>query len=66
MFVIQPAHSWWKKENWKNGSALAEGFRYASDTNSHWLSAEDLCALVEECTPALPVLTKQSRPRATA
>ncbi len=66
MFVIQPAHSWWKKENWKNASALAEDFRYASDTNSKWLSAEDLYTLVEGCAPTMPVLLKPSTPRATA
>jgi UDP-N-acetylglucosamine 4,6-dehydratase len=53
MFVIQPAQSWWRKENWKNATALAEGFRYTSDSNSHWLNAEDLFALVEGCAPPL-------------
>ena len=42
MFVIQPVHSWWRKENWNNASPLAEGFRYASETNSQWLTAENL------------------------
>src|SRR5450755_2034104 len=39
MFVIQPAQTWWPKENWKNGEPLAEGFRYASDTNTEWMTA---------------------------
>src|SRR5581483_3596564 len=34
MFVIQSAHSWWRKENSPAASALPEGFRYASDSNS--------------------------------
>ena len=26
MFVIQPAHPWWKSENWVNAQAAAGGF----------------------------------------
>jgi UDP-N-acetylglucosamine 4,6-dehydratase len=62
MFVIKPAHSWWKVENWKNAKRLAEDFRYSSDTNSHWLTHEDLYALVEGCSPelnALPLVTDE-------
>jgi len=46
MYVIQPAHSWWRKENWKSARALPDGFRYASDTNPRWLTAEELQELV--------------------
>ncbi len=53
MYVIQPAHPWWRKENWKHARTLPEGFRYASDTNSHWLNAEELYELVGEGSPAL-------------
>jgi UDP-N-acetylglucosamine 4,6-dehydratase len=42
MFVIQPAHPWWSKENWVRGKALPEGFRYTSDTNARWLSVEEM------------------------
>lgn len=51
MFVIQPAQSWWRKENWKSASMLPEGFRYASDSNSQWLTAEHLYSLVEGSAP---------------
>jgi UDP-N-acetylglucosamine 4,6-dehydratase len=51
MFVIQPAQSWWRKENWRSESVLPEGFRYASDANSQWLTAEDLYKLVEGSAP---------------
>jgi UDP-N-acetylglucosamine 4,6-dehydratase/5-epimerase len=54
MYVIQPAHSWWRKENWKHARPLPEGFRYTSDTNSQWLSAEELYALVGDVVPMLP------------
>lgn len=51
MFVIQPAQSWWRKENWKSDESLPEGFRYSSDSNYQWLTAEDLYRLVEGCAP---------------
>jgi UDP-N-acetylglucosamine 4,6-dehydratase/5-epimerase len=57
MFVIQPAHSWWRKENWKNATLVAEGFRYASDSNSQWLTAEDLFELVEGSKPPVSPVT---------
>jgi UDP-N-acetylglucosamine 4,6-dehydratase len=46
MYVIQPPHSWWKRENWANARPLSEEFRYASDTNPHWLSKKELADLV--------------------
>jgi hypothetical protein len=66
MFVIKPAHSWWKVENWKNAKRLAEDFRYSSDTNSHWLRHEDLYALVEGCSPGPSLVTPDTRLRANA
>lgn len=48
MYVIQPAHPWWDYENWKHGTALPDGFRYSSDTNESWLSADDLQDLIEQ------------------
>ncbi len=47
MFVIQPAHSWWRKENWDGGRPLPEGFRYTSDSNPHWLTPEELHELID-------------------
>jgi UDP-N-acetylglucosamine 4,6-dehydratase len=47
MYVIQPAHPWWSGQNWKNGRPLPDGFRYGSDSNAHWLTAEELRALIE-------------------
>lgn len=46
MFVIQPAHTWWKHENWKDARPLPDGFRYASDNNPHWMGSEELLGLV--------------------
>ncbi len=65
MFVIQPAHSWWRKENWKIATPLREGFRYASDTNSQWLTAVDLYRLVEGIAPPLTSQDEQNSVRAS-
>jgi UDP-N-acetylglucosamine 4,6-dehydratase len=46
MYVIQPAHPWWKSENWVSAKPLAEGFRYSSDTNERWLTRRELEELV--------------------
>ena len=45
-YIIQPAHSWWRRENWVNATPLPEGFRYASDNNERWLSNCELQDLV--------------------
>jgi len=42
MFVVQPSHPWWNTEAWTGGHPLGDGFRYASDTNTQWLSVEQL------------------------
>ena len=46
-YVIQPLHPWWSTENLSQGKPLPEGFRYTSDTNTQWLSVEDLRVFVE-------------------
>jgi UDP-N-acetylglucosamine 4,6-dehydratase len=46
MFVIQPAHPWWKSENWPNAKPVPEGFRYSSDSNEQWLTRRELEELV--------------------
>ena len=48
MYVVQPAYAWWPKENWQHARPLPDGFRYASDNNSRWLSPEDLYQLIGE------------------
>jgi UDP-N-acetylglucosamine 4,6-dehydratase/5-epimerase len=47
MYVIQPAHSWWRRENWRHARPLPEGFRYSSNTNPQWLTSNGLLELVE-------------------
>jgi UDP-N-acetylglucosamine 4,6-dehydratase (inverting) len=45
-FVIEPEHRFWNQNNVIGGKALPEGFRYASDTNTVWLSTEDLKKII--------------------
>jgi UDP-N-acetylglucosamine 4,6-dehydratase/5-epimerase len=44
MYVIQPAHPWWRENNiWEGkGKPLPKGFRYTSDTNPDRLSVENM------------------------
>jgi UDP-N-acetylglucosamine 4,6-dehydratase len=45
-YVIRPAHPWWSVENWA-GPALGDGFRYTSDTNTRWMTVEEMRGLAE-------------------
>lgn len=66
MYVIQPSHSWWQTENWKQARPLPDGFRYTSDNNSQWLTAEDLYALVGDVGPLVPYRPEPEALRAPA
>jgi len=48
MYVIQPAHAWWKYENWSNAEQVEDGFTYSSDVNDELLSIDDLQAMIVE------------------
>ena len=48
VYVIQPAHPWWKTEPWPDAKPLPDGFEYTSDKNSQWLSEDELKQLVAE------------------
>ena len=41
-FVIQPDTDWWDRGAEHGGVPVPEGFSYSSDTNTWWLSAEEL------------------------
>jgi len=47
-YVITPAHPWWKGQVVPEGKPLPEGFRYASDTNTEWLTQAQLGDLIGE------------------
>jgi len=42
MYVVMPRYPWWERQNYENAAKLPEGFIYTSDTNSEWLTVEDL------------------------
>lgn len=47
-YVIQPEFPWWNIEGSKDGKKLDDGFGYTSDSNTEWLSVEDLRLLIED------------------
>jgi UDP-N-acetylglucosamine 4,6-dehydratase len=47
-YVIQPDFHWWNWRNWKEGKPLADRFSYSSDTNTEWLTVDQLRALVQQ------------------
>ncbi|QTN00388.1 MULTISPECIES: UDP-N-acetylglucosamine 4,6-dehydratase (inverting) [Sediminibacillus] len=47
-YVIQPEFPWWTNKYELEGKKLPEGFKYTSDTNTDWLSVDELKTLVEE------------------
>jgi UDP-N-acetylglucosamine 4,6-dehydratase/5-epimerase len=51
-YVIEPSFAWWQRDRYATTGAtpVAEGFRFASDTNSDWLDASRLKALIAEAT----------------
>jgi UDP-N-acetylglucosamine 4,6-dehydratase len=47
MYVVQPAVSPWFGYEWeKLGTPLEDGFRYASNTNEHWLNNAEIEAII--------------------
>jgi UDP-N-acetylglucosamine 4,6-dehydratase/5-epimerase len=66
MYVIQPAHSWWRRENWKDARPLSDGFRYTSDSNPRWLTAEELRELIAAGSPVSEKLRVVEPQRARA
>jgi len=48
-FVIQPTHSFWNHKDYEaegKGRICADGFRYSSDLNTHWLDDAEIKQLV--------------------
>ena len=51
MFVIAPSHPWWKQVQPPPGHTLPNSFRYASDTNTQWITAGELQKLAGLAAP---------------
>lgn len=47
MYIVKPLYYWWRDENYADAKPLPDGFRYASDTNTRWLSIDELRRLAE-------------------
>lgn len=49
-YVVEPEFDWWSNEKHiANGAKqVPEGFRYASNTNNRWLTAEELKELIKD------------------
>ena len=52
-YIIEPAFHWWRRTSFAKEGAkqLADGFRYASDSNTQWLDVDGLNKMLRE--PAL-------------
>ena len=46
-YLIPPVHPLWRTAPWLTGTPVAPGFRFGSDTNTHWLTIDELRALVK-------------------
>lgn len=47
-FVIEPEHSFWVAKDLMEGRALPEGFQYSSEKNEHWLTQDNLQAILKD------------------
>jgi UDP-N-acetylglucosamine 4,6-dehydratase len=45
-FLIQPEFRGWGSGNWKGGRKLPDGFTYSSDTNTWWLTVEEIREMI--------------------
>lgn len=50
-YVIQPDCPWWDRRNWNSGRPCNEDFEYASNTNSEWLSREEMQTMIRRFVP---------------
>ena len=54
MYVVQPAEAMWFGREWqKTGQPIADEFRYASNTNTEWLSVDQIDEIVKQVEESL-------------
>jgi UDP-N-acetylglucosamine 4,6-dehydratase len=54
MYVVQPSGALWFGHGWDDaGQPLPEGYRYASDSNEHWLTVNEIRDLIAPFDPLL-------------
>jgi len=47
-YVIQPEFEWWSRDRLDGGQSVPEGFSYSSDTNTRWLTVDELRDIVAD------------------
>lgn len=47
MYLIQPVHPWWQIQEYPGARPMEDGAKFSSDTNSWWLSREELGRIIE-------------------
>jgi UDP-N-acetylglucosamine 4,6-dehydratase len=66
-FVIQPTHSFWNAKDYMTGRpgvACADGFRYSSEINDHFLTDQEIVEMVK-IVEADPTIEADPKPKAT-
>ena len=53
-YVILPEFPSWRTQPFTGGNPVADGFRYSSDTNAEWLTAEELRAILPSLAVGAP------------
>ena len=51
-YLIYPEFPTWRSEPYELGEPMKEGFRYSSDRNTAWLTAEELRMMLPALAPA--------------
>ena len=47
-YVIQPEFEWWSRDRLDGGQSVRDGFSYSSDTNTRWLTVDELRDMVAD------------------
>lgn len=47
-FVIESQYYLWRRDDWKGGKTLKDGFKYSSDTSSKSLTIEEMKRIIED------------------
>jgi len=47
-YVIQPEFEWWSRDRLDGGQSVPDGFSYSSDTNTRWLTVDELRDMVAD------------------
>lgn len=45
-YVIIPLHPWWRTAKWEGGTPVPADFHFSSDSNTRWLTVEELRTLI--------------------